>query len=330
MADTKYPTIRYRTLDKCFRNKYKRFYIDDLIDACSDAIYQHCGKMICCSRRTILNDIEFMESEAGWSIPLVRHRDGKKKWFRYEDTDFTINETYLSEEEYDKLTEMLRILERFRGLSCFEWMDELLFKLHSGLRKSSAVILDFQQAPSLKGMEHMDKLFNSILYKQTLRVTYTSYSGKTNEWIIHPYLIKQYNNRWFLFGRNTSQRGIISNLPIDRIDKIEDCSEKYIENDGSLQNMLDTIIGVSVEKDASLEDVQLKFSEGRFPYIITKPLHHSQKVISNEERIVQISVYPNKELESVILQFGNDVEVLSPASLRKRISDKIQDMIKKY
>lgn len=76
MADTKYPTIRYQTLNKCFRNKYKRYYIEDLIDACSEAIYDYCGKEIGCSRRTILNDIDFMESSAGWNIDLRRIKDG--------------------------------------------------------------------------------------------------------------------------------------------------------------------------------------------------------------------------------------------------------------
>lgn len=135
MADTKYPIIRYQTLDKCFRNKFKRYYIDDLIDACAKAIYDYCGKEIGCSRRTILNDINFMESEAGWSIPLVRYKDGKKVYYRYEDTNFTINETLLSELEYNKLNEAITILERFKGMPCFEWMDDLLFKLQRGFNK---------------------------------------------------------------------------------------------------------------------------------------------------------------------------------------------------
>ena len=147
MADTKYPTIRYQTLNKCFRNKYKRYYIEDLIDACSDAIYDYCGKEIGCSRRTILNDIDFMESSAGWNIDLRRIKDGKRVYYRYRDMDYTINETLLSESEYDKLNEVVIMLERFKGMPCFEWIDDLLFKLQSGLKRSSDVIMDFEQAP---------------------------------------------------------------------------------------------------------------------------------------------------------------------------------------
>ena len=330
MADTKYPTIRYQTLDRCFRNKFKRYYIDDLIDACAEAIYDYCGKEIGCSRRTILNDINFMESEAGWSIPLVRHKDGKKVYYRYKNTDFTINETLLSESEYNKLNEAITMLERFKGMPCFEWMDDLLFKLQRGFKKSSTLILDFEHVPSLKGMHYIDRLFNSILYKQTLEIEYRTYNNVLHIWTIHPYLIKQFNNRWFLLGKNTSKKGVISNLPLDRIESISDSGIPYEEDDGRLQQKLDNIVGVTINWDAEVENVKLQFSERRFPYVLTKPLHGSQTIIDEEERIVQINVIPNKELESLILQFGDDVEILSPKNLRNQIKEKIQEMIKKY
>ena len=330
MADTKYPTIRYQTLNKCFRNKYKRYYIEDLIDACSEAIYDYCGKEIGCSRRTILNDIAFMESSAGWNIDLRRIKYGKPVYYRYRDTNYTINETLLSESEYDKLNEVVIMLEKFKGLPCFEWIDDLLFKLQSGLKRSSDAIIAFEQAPSLKGTQHIDRLFNSILYKQALEISYRTYNNKVHEWTIHPYLIKQYNNRWFLFGKNTSKNGSISNLPLDRIESIAESGVSYEEDDGTLQQMLDSIIGVTIERDAKIEEVKLKFSEQRFPYVLTKHLHKSQKTIDEHERIIQIDVMPNKELEALILQYGNDIEVLSPESLRNRIKDKIQQMLYKY
>lgn len=330
MADTKYPIIRYQTLNKCFRNKYKRYYIEDLIDACSEAIYNYCGKEIGCSRRTILGDIDFMESSAGWNIDLRRIKDGRRVYYRYRDMDYTINETLLSESEYDKLNEVVVMLEKFKGMPCFEWIDDLLFKLQSGLKRSSDVIMDFEQAPSLKGMQHIDRLFNSILYKQSLEITYRTYSNKVHVWTIHPYLIKQYNNRWFLFGKNASKNGGIFNLPLDRIESIYESSIPYEEDDGTLQQMLDSVIGVTIEQGAKIEEIRLKFSEQRFPYVMTKHLHKSQKTINEQERIIQIDVAPNKELEAMILQFGSDVEVLAPESLRGRIKEKIQEMLNKY
>lgn len=330
MADTKYPIIRYQTLDKCFRNKYKRYYIEDLIDACSEAIYNHCGEEKGCSRRTILNDIDYMESEAGWCIPLERHQDGRRVWYRYRNTNFTINKTLLSEDEYNKINEAVLMLDRFKGLPCFEWIDDILIKLNSGLKKSATTILEFENSISPKGSEHIDRLFNAILYKQTLIIKYRTFADVTHEWTIHPYLIKQYNGRWFLFGRNDSKGGSISNLPLDRIVDITDSSARYIEDDGNVQKLFDALIGVTMPPDAVAEDIVLKFSERRYPYVLTKPIHKSQKTLSNEECTIQITVIPNKELESYILQFGSDVEVLSPQTLRSQIKEKIQEMTSKY
>lgn len=328
MAESKYPHIRYQALDRCFRNKYKRYYIEDLMDACAEAIYDYAGIEEKCSRRTILNDILFMESTAGWMIPLERFKDGRRVYYRYSDTKFTINETLLDEKDSNKLKEAIAVLEKFKGLPCFEWMDDLLLKLQSGFKKRSNVIIEFEQAPSLKGLEHFDRLFNSILYKQTLLVTYTTYKGITHQWIIHPYLIKQYNKRWFLFGKNTTLHGAISNLPLDRIDKIEESGEAYIEDNGEIQAMLSSFIGVTIEDNPEIE-IHLKFSEDRFPYIVTKPIHQSQTVLE-EERTISLSVIPNKELEALILSYGNDVEVLSPEPFREQIRLKIQEMLKKY
>lgn len=330
MADTKYPNIRYQTLNRCFRNKYKRYYIDDLIEACSDAIYEYCGKEIGCSRRTILDDINFMESDAGWQIELERVRDGHKVYYRYKDQDFTINESALSEAECAKLNETVLLLEKFRGLPCFEWVDDILFKLQSGFKKSSDTVIEFEQAPSLKGMEHFDRLFNSILYKQALEITYRTFNGKEVVWTIHPYLIKQHNKRWFLFGKNTSKDGVVSNLPLDRIVSFTQSGETYEPDDSNFKETLSNLIGVTVNKDTEIEEIGLKFSEGRFPYILTKPLHKSQEVADKENRIVKIRVYPNKELESQLLQFGSDVEVLYPQALREQIKQKIAEMYAKY
>ena len=70
--------------------------------------------------------------------------------------------------------------------------------------------------------------------------------------------------------------------------------------------------------------MRLKFSENRFQYVLTKPLHPSQTIISEDDRIIEISVIPNKELEALILQFGSDVEVLAPDGLRNQIKEKIE------
>ena len=35
--------IRYKTIDNCLRNPYRRWTLEDLVDACSDALYEYEG-----------------------------------------------------------------------------------------------------------------------------------------------------------------------------------------------------------------------------------------------------------------------------------------------
>ena len=39
MPANKNALIRYKTIDNCLRNRYRRWTLDDLVDACSDALY---------------------------------------------------------------------------------------------------------------------------------------------------------------------------------------------------------------------------------------------------------------------------------------------------
>lgn len=68
MATNKHATIRYHALDRCFSNWGRRYYIEDLIEACNLALYEFSGVEDGVKRRQIFDDITFMESEQGWSI----------------------------------------------------------------------------------------------------------------------------------------------------------------------------------------------------------------------------------------------------------------------
>ena len=93
----------------------------------------------------------------------------------------------------------------------------------------------------------------------------------------------------------------------------------------------DDVVGVTIpDDDVQKETVVLKFEPDRFPYVVSKPIHHSQKVLSEEDCILQIEVRPNKELESVIFSYFPHVEVLEPVTLREQFQEKISKNLKKY
>ena len=335
MSTNKNASIRYQALDKCFRDRRHRYYIDDLIDACDEALiyYNGTGGV---SRRQIFEDIKFMESEAGWSIPLERKKDGKKVYYRYEDSNFSINQQPLTDEEAQQLQTVILTLSRFRGLPSNEWVEEVISNLEwrFNLKGKNDNIIGFEQNPNLKGLEYLSDVIDAASNHQPLRIEYHNYKngGRDMSFIIHPYYIKQYNNRWFLFGLDNKRREI-SNLALDRIKSIQVVSDiAFITNETiDFEHYFDDVIGVTVPRNTERKEIIiLRFTEARFPYVVSKPIHKTQKIINEDDYTISIVVKPTRELEQQILSFGPDVEVLSPQTLRTEIGLKIIGMEKKY
>ena len=333
MSTNKNAAIRYQALDKCFRDRRHRYYIDDLIDACDEALiyYNGTGGV---SRRQIFEDIKFMESDAGWSIPLERKKDGKKVYYRYEDSDFSINQQPLTDEEAQQLQTVILTLSRFRGLPSNEWVEEVISNLEwrFNLKGKNENIIGFEQNPNLRGLDYLSDVIDATSNHQPLRIEYHNYKngGKDISYIIHPYYVKQYNNRWFLFGRVDGRKNI-TNLALDRIVSISIVSDvPFIPNDSiDFEHYFDDVVGVTVPKDEPI-NIELQLSEKRFMYVVSKPLHHTQKTIDEINHIISIRVIPNRELDQQILSYGADMEVLSPDTYRCHIKKKIEENYKKY
>lgn len=116
MATNKNAAIRYKALDKCFSNPYKKFFIDDLIEYCSETLTEHYGEVTSVSRRQIFDDINFMKSEAGYEAPIESYKEGRKVFYRYENTNFSILSKPLNNLEINNLTEALETLGRMKNV----------------------------------------------------------------------------------------------------------------------------------------------------------------------------------------------------------------------
>ncbi len=335
MATNKHAIIRYQTLDKCFRNPGRRYFIEDLVEACSEAIHEFTGNDVGIKRRQVLEDIKFMESEQGWNIPLERIRDGHRVYFRYEDKGFSINNQPLNETEENQLKEALLTLSRFKGMPQFEWVDEISARLDSSLGLSNNVekIIEFDQNNFLKGLEFITPIYNSILYKKAINIEYKSFKQDISQsFILHPYFLKQYNNRWYVLGKNDATQ-FIMNLALDRITSIDESEKKYISNKSiDFNEYFEDIIGVTSNNDGKVENVVIKVSNELLPYIKTKPLHGSQKLKEKGayHTLISIDVIPNYELESLVLSYGEGLEVLHPKLLRDKIKMRIELTFSNY
>lgn len=335
MATNKHATIRYHALDRCFSNFGRRFFIEDLIEACNQAIYDFDGIEDGVKRRQILYDIAFMESDQGWAIPLERHKEGRRVYYRYADKSFSISNKGINPSEAEQLRDTLSILSRFKGMPQFDWIEEIQIRLEDTfkLKGNTVSSVSFEQNPYLIGLNHFTDLFNAIQNHQAIEIAYQGFrQDAISNHIIHPWYLKQYNNRWFLFGYNEAYQSL-SNLAIDRIVSIEQSHEPYKENTQiDFEEYFEDVVGVSVHADEDTEKVLLKVNIDSWPYIKSKPLHGSQKVISETENdvTVELDVQINHELIALLFSYMNAIEVLQPTVLRDRFKNISEAIYKKY
>ena len=333
MATNKHAMIRYQALDRCFSNRYKRYYIEDLVEECNKASYEFTGSLEGVKKRTIFSDISYMESPQGWNAPIKRVYEGKRCYYVYEEENFSINKKDLSEAELETIDEALVMLNRFKGVEGFDWVDEFVtnFEDKLGRKKNEVPVIGYQKNPFLKGIENLSVIYNYIVNRQVLKITYEHFVKGKMVHVVHPYYLKEYNNRWFLFGITEQKRDFLISLPLDRMVDIEPMHIEYIPNKNfNFEEYFEDVVGVSVPMSGTPDKVVLKFEKSRFPYVVTKPLHPSQRIIDKDECMVQIEVHQNSELNSLIFSFGDQVEVLAPDSLRNQFKAKINKLSEKY
>ncbi len=339
MPSNKNAVIRYRVLDRCFRNTGRRYYIDDLIGACSDVLSEMSPEDVSISRRTILNDIAFMESEAGWGsrgidILHIKDEDGRRVYYRYADTSFSIDNTPLTTVEISQLHSAIETLAQFKGLPQFEWMGDILQKLECSTDEAASAIIGFDSNPYLKGIEYVGDIYKAIKEQQVLSVRYRAFGWDKDEtFVFHPYYLKQYNNRWFVFGYNATYGAAEWNFAVDRIEAAEPLPhEQYIASETDWEEFFSDIIGVSNTKDTQPEEIILHCYGKCGKYIENKPIHESQrhKWIATDCLEVRLQLKPNFELESYILGQADGIKVVSPQWLQDKIIRQLMAAIELY
>ncbi|MFT6960792.1 MAG: putative DNA-binding transcriptional regulator YafY [Flammeovirgaceae bacterium] len=321
--------IRYRTIDSCLCNRFRKWTLDDLIEACSEALYEFEGIDKGISKRTIQLDIQFMRSDKlGYNAPIVVK---EKKFYTYEDENYSIINSPLTQNDLGRLSEVVEILRQFKGFSHFQDLGGMVQKLEDKVfsaKNHTCSIIDFEKNEGLKGLEHLEMLYQAIQKKQALEISYQSFKAKTpNTITFHPYYLKEYRNRWFLLGKKPNDR-FVQTLALDRMLEIAISKAAYLDSGNfELSKFYEDVVGVTVNEGKRPNTIHLFFSKYHAPYVLTKPIHHSQKVVEETEFGVEISlkVQINFELEREILGFGDGVKVLSPDSLKHSILKKLEN-----
>ena len=327
--------IRYKTIDNCLRNRYRKWTIEDLREFCSEALFEYEGRVEGVSMRTIQLDIQNMRSDKlGYEAPIVVV---DKKYYTYEDPAYSITNMPLTANDINTLSEITNTLVQFGGFTAFDDMADVLKRIENkvfAINNKSRIIIDFEKNTELTGLKFLDPIYNAIKNKQTLKIVYQTFSStKPIVYIVSPYLLKEYRNRWFLFGKK-SHKERISPLALDRMLRVRPITEEtFIENtDFDTDTFFNDIIGVTKHEKNPVEKVIFRVDKSHAPYVSTKPFHHSQKVIEKKENytLFSIEVIPNYELERELIGFGEFLEVIAPICLRNKIKYRLLNAARLY
>lgn len=339
MPNNKNAFTRYKYLDDLLSDKHHLYDIHDLTRKCNEKLCESGFPEV--TQRCIEKDLNYLEYEP---ISAEFHRgiyEGKR-FIKYADPTFSIFKKKMTDEESNLVLEVLNTIGQFDGLDNFEWLRDL--KLGLGLKERSKII-SFSNNPFLQNSNLLGVLFDNISNQVVIEVEYhTFYDSNKRKIIFHPYLLKQYNERWYLIG-SADNTGKILNFPLDRIDNITPQPGKVlIPCKEDLSERFDDIVGVSLYEDRELEHIVFWVSNESKDYVLTKPIHGSQKLIKNDELenlknkysqfeegiFLSIDCIPNYELIRLLSSFGKEVMVISPQSIQNQVFERIEEMFDNY
>ena len=335
MATNKNALIRYRTIDICLQNRSRRWTLDDLIQACSEALYEYEGKDSYVSKRTVQLDIQMMRSDKlGYNAPIIVK---DRKYYTYEDDTYSITKLPIDQIDMEILQESMEMLRQFKDFTLFSELGGVIQKLEDKIYRESTrqqPIIHMDRNEQLKGLYHLDALYQAISKQLVLNIHYQSFKAReSGSLIIHPYILKEFNNRWFLIGRKEESEQIMT-LALDRIEGYKYMlSVPYDSQDFDADRYYKDTYGVTVMNEGQLMDVVLKIDAYNAPYVLTKPFHHSQHTVQKHENgsvTIRLCVHDNYEFTRLILGFGSGIEVIGPRRLKSRIKREISKTMAVY
>ncbi|MBT1704884.1 helix-turn-helix transcriptional regulator [Chryseosolibacter indicus] len=323
MASSKIPYPRFRIINDCLRSRVKRYWtIKEFIQKLEE-------EDIFVKERTVKSDLALMRNDEiiGYKAPIVYCP--RNRGYYYADPEYSIDVIPLNDEEIRSLTFAVNMVNRYRGAQVVKQFEGTLHKVSKivqQLKNASGPtrsFIGFENVPYYKGMDFFDIILEAVDEKRALVIHYKRFQKERGDvHIFHPYLMKEYMNRWYVLGYSERRKWVIT-LGLDRIEKIEPSTSDFIVNTFlDAETYFNNTLGIT-HTPGKAEDIVLRFSSTQANYIKTQYLHHSQETLEEDEDGLKIvlKLKINFELISKLMAFGPDVEVLKPIKLRNKITE---------
>ena len=370
MAVNKNAVIRYMYLDQMLSDRHHYYTRTDLKEKCNEKLLADGFKTV--DKRTIEMDIVALQ-EAPFSMDIVEdtHVISGKRIVRYADQSQSLFAKPMTADEKRLLSEVLNTLGQFSGLANFMWLNDLQMKLNDkksfGRGQYNMDDVTNDRIISFSSNEYLKKydtdtdeyindkrslgwFFSAIANKKVVSLVYRKFnSSKPIHYIVYPYHLKQYNDRWYLICNHCGTEeysynpDFLMNLPLDRIvSKEEVPGLEYIDCPIDINERFQDIVGITYHADRDLQKILFCVAHETTPYIDTKPIHNSQIKLtsSDQEKMRQqhpkfkdwtfytIECIPDDyELPRLLMSYGDKLVVITPTALKSQIINTLTLML---
>ena len=339
---------RYKQIDRILRSVPDGLPLDTLLERLNGSLsFENQIK-----RRQLQYDLDALKDLYG--APIDNKRGARR--IKYEDASYSI----ITHEMKESLRSMAEQIDNVQSNPRLLWLQNLILMLQDTYFTNEMAMeaIDFGDNLEYENSSRVHEFFSYILNKQVLELNYNAGFGKPQKRIIHPYFVRQYNNRWFLFGfceqaaKEKKPASGILNLPLDRIVSVKTVPTIYREV--SVQDVKDfkedyfgDIVGVTrldmepsvhlvLRFDFNTGDVKKDNAARRdYFYLKTKPFY-PYITFSNDEFIREngyaeatMDIIPNKELEWMLLRYADTAKIICKDDFRDKMLKRIQDIVKK-
>lgn len=200
-----------------------------------------------------------------------------------------------------------------------------LFSTNFKEKNNALSFVEFENKGAIEHMPNFKTILDAIQLQFSISFVHNSYYHlKAEKYNLKPYFLKQYQNRWYVIGE--TEKGYRT-FGIDRIENIIIGTKKIRSKTEEAKDKFSSVIGLNYV-DHKLEKIKLSFHISQKPYIVSLPLHRSQKEINVENDAsfdIELLIHPNFEFNQQILKYGSLVKVLEP----KWLADEIKEELKK-
>lgn len=336
-------TVQFiKLIDKLLRNSNKYITNGEIIKEFSP---EYVGKISNYSKmNSIKKAISTMKGKLNGMGKDFEYSNGKdaRKGFRYPQDN---PDPFKSLREGEKKQLTKQLLKDYCKATRFMIPQPLAEKKVPSLLldDKSSHIIESDSNPLLCNIDLLPVFFECIENRKVVNFIYNAGYITEQQIIFHPHFLKEYNNRWFIWGCLETEDGTIIeayNYSIDRIvpESLKVLEDKeFVHRDPSFYlSLLKNVVGVTIPKNKKPEKIIIETLDKKVHGLMnSKPIHCSQKEIQkyvNENQIGKFELYliPNIEFYGNVLHYGEAIRIVEPLSIKDEMKKKIEKMLEAY